>query len=53
MKFTKAQIRKLFGKNVKVVTKVIPMRKCQDVPRFLKRLDDFEKLSRKSKLRSD
>jgi hypothetical protein len=32
-----------------VVEVVIPMRKSQDVPRFLKKLDAFEKRSRKSK----
>lgn len=31
----------------------IPFRKCQDVPRFLKKLDAFEKRSRKSTLQFD
>lgn len=48
--------RKLLAKLKKwpgstVVT--IPFRKCQDVPRFLKKLDAFEKRSRKSTLQFD
>lgn len=34
----------------KGISIVIPWRKCLDVPRFLRRLDLFEKRSRKSKL---
>ena len=34
-----------------VVRKVIPFRDCDDVPRFLERLDRLEKEARYSKLR--
>ncbi len=46
-RFLKAMQRATGSNGIAVV---IPMRKCQDVPRFLKRLDKFEKAGRKSKL---
>lgn len=50
MNHLQRKLSRIFGVGVKDVKHVIiPWRKCQDVPRFLRKLDEFERRSRKSK----
>lgn len=46
-------IQKAFGKNAKISRSNISMRRCQDVPKFLNKLEQIEKRSARSKLQFD